>query len=296
MNLSFVAVLIGAVAVLILWRPRRPRSRQASGLSDAELAASAGPVARRLVQGIVAVLTYVLGPVRLLRTHEVKRPPPVTPLTPAEFDALPVETQRWMTHGEATLERQGFARAARLSTEPTTSVRSYVSLLEHGFHTTLASVVVTRGEQGRTGQAILFRSELADGTVVATTSHRLRSRFPRRPRFDGMVFPDVVDPKALLALHRFRVEERAAGIPLRKITTAPNPIAYQAREMSETYDYWVGIGYYREGSNGNLRLTPKGAACMVWRAKFPWAQLTDWRDGRARNAVLARYAAAHPGF
>lgn len=107
-----------------------------------------------------------------------------------------------------------------------------------------------------------------------------------------MVFPDIVDPKALLALHRFRVQERAGGAPLRKITTAPNPVAYQAREMAESYDYWLQIGYYREASNGNLGLTPKGAICMVWRAKFPWAQLTDWRDERARRRVLARFAAA----
>jgi len=107
-----------------------------------------------------------------------------------------------------------------------------------------------------------------------------------------MVFPDVVDPKELLALHRFRVREQTHGQPPRAITTAPDPIAYQAREMADTFDYWVRIGYYHPAAGETLRLTAKGAVCLAWRAKFPWAQISDRRDARARQLLLARYAAA----
>jgi hypothetical protein len=293
MTLIVIAAVIGFVVTFALeWRKaaRRRASEQAEGgparrMEWTATDRAAHPILWRFAQTFVAVFMYVLGPLRLLRTHEIKRTGAVAPLTPADFEALAAETQSWLNTAQATLERNGFVRPARMRMDVTGSASSYGTLLEHRDHTTLGTVSVTRGEKGRTAEAILFRSEVADGTFVLTASNHVRRRFPRRPQHDAMVFPGL-GPTDLLALHRFRVAQRALGKPPRVITTTRDPIAYQARELSETYDFWLRIGYYRPGAGETLRLTPKGAICLVWRAKFPWAQISDWRDSRARALVL----------
>ena len=287
-----VGLITFVVTFVLAWRrdARRRASEQAKGAPARPMEWTAAdraahPILWRFAQTFVAIFMYVLGPLRLLRTHEVKRTGAVAPLSPADFGALPVEMQSWLNTAQSTLERNGFVRPTRMRTDTTGSVSSYLSLAEHRDHTTLGTVSVTTGEHGKTAEAILFRSEVADGTVVLTASNHVRRRFPSRPRYDAMVFPGV-GPTDLLALHRFRVAQRALGKPPRVITTTRDPVAYQAREMADTYDYWLRIGYYRPGAGETLRLTPKGAICLVWRAKFPWAQITEWRDTWARTRVL----------
>jgi hypothetical protein len=297
--MGFIAV-VGVVTFVIVLELARRGSRppptddgsRAAGTSPAQ---TAGPVAQGIAKRIVSLLTYVLGPLRLLRTHEINPAGAAAPLTGDEFKALPAATQRSLTEGEAALQHHGFGRPARVRTHASKHVRSYMSLLELTDQTTLATVSVVASDRiEKVVEAIFFRSQAADGTFVVTANGRVRMRFPRRPGFDTMVFPDVSDPSTLFALHRFRVTERAAGQRLRPVASAPDPVAYQTREMSETCDHWLRIGYYRHGAGDTLRLTLKGAAFTVWRAKFPWAQITDWRDERARRRVLARRAAARP--
>ncbi len=294
--MNFLALAAALIAFAAVWGFSRglakERQRRSERRNDLAAEQAAHPHVWRVARIFVAALMYVLGPLRLLRTHQVKRGGAVDPLTAADFEALPPESQRWIAEGESALEQLGFEHPTRMRSDTTASTTSAFSLLEHRDHSSLASVSVTRGEQGRTAQAIIFRSETADGTVVATATNRVRRRFPHRPGFDTMVFPDVVDPKKLLALHRFRVRERTGGNPPRAITTAPDPIAYQTREMADTFEYWVRIGYYRPAAGDTLHLTPLGAVCLVWRAKFPWAQISDRRDARARQLLLARYAVA----
>ena len=294
--MNFLALAAACIALAAVWGfsqgLAKERQRRAGRPHDPAADQAAHPHLWRFAQKCVAALMYVLGPIRLLRTHLVKRAGAVVPLTPTDFDALPPESQRWLTQGQAALEQLGFEHATRMRSEATPSTTSYLSLLEHQDHTTLATVSVTLGREGRSAQAIIYRSEAADGTVVLTATNRARRRFPHRPRHAAMVLPDVVDPKELLALHRFRVREQAEGKPPRRIATSPDPVAYQTREMADTFDYWVRIGYYRPAADDTLRLTPKGAVCLVWRAKFPWAQISDSRDARARELLLTRYADA----
>jgi hypothetical protein len=285
MTLAAWAALIAFVTILALARMGRRAAGNAPGTQDAAVPQAAHPILWPFAQAVAAGLMYVRGPLRLLRTHEIKRTGAVAPLTPADFEALPDETRHWLHTTQSTLERNGFVRPTRMRADATSAVTSYLSLLEHRDHTTLGTVSVTRGDQGKTAEAILFRSEVGDGTVVLTASNHVRRRFPRRPHYDAMVFPGL-GPTDLLALHRFRVGQRALGKPPRVITTTRDPVAYQAREMAATYDYWVSIGYYRPGVGETLRLTPKGAIGLVWRAKFPWAQITEWRESRARTRVL----------
>jgi hypothetical protein len=101
-----------------------------------------------------------------------------------------------------------------------------------------------------------------------------------------------VDPATLLRIHRFRLRERPGAAPPRSVTRQPDPIAYQLHEAEQTRAQWLRIGYYRSLADGTLRPTLRGAVCLSWRGMFPWAQLTDARDARARRAQLARYATA----
>jgi len=176
--------------------------------------------------------------------------------------------------------------------DSTAHITTYISLFEHEDHSTLASVSVVQHDRGSCAEVVFFRSEGADGTAIISTNARVKRRFPRRPGQHALSFPELSDPTALLAVHRFRIRDRSGDRSPRAITRLPDPVAYQRREALEAFDHFLRIGYYRRAPNETMRLTPKGAVCTVWRGKFPWAQFTDWRDGRTRRVVLARYAAA----
>ena len=153
----------------------------------------------------------------------------------------------------------------------------------------VATVSLTQSDRAQSAEILFLRSELADGTVIVTTNGRVKRRFPRRSGYDALSFPKFSEPIELLKLHRFRVTDRARAAPARQISRAPDPIEHQRRETLETYDHFLRIGYYRRSPTDTLRLTPKGAVCMTWRGKFPWAQITAWSDEQQRQSVLARY-------
>jgi hypothetical protein len=290
-RLFLVAVAVGTLSGLLRAVARARRNRAGAGAAKAEETAptrTPGPLAR----GIAGCLMYVLGPLRVLRTHQIMPSQAAIPVTPTDFDSWPARARSYVTRTEGILALLGFGAGVHARMTSTTNVSTFVSLLEHQDHSTLASVSVVQREEGPVTKIIFFRSELADGTVVITTNGRVKRRFPRRPGQVALSFPELSRASALLAVHRFRVREHSGGRPPRTITRAPDPVAYQRREALETFDHFRRIGYYRQESNETLRLTPKGALCTVWRGKFPWAQFTDWRDAHSRNVVLTRYLAA----
>jgi hypothetical protein len=278
-----LAALLGLRAVLTLLG----RRQRASG-SPRPAPPPPGPV----VQGIIAALMYVIGPLRLLGRHELVPTRAALPVPSGVFDALPEQVRQYITRTEATLQQIGFGPGVRMVSDATVRARSYASLLEHGDHTVLATVSLTQSDRVQNTEILFLRSELADGTVMVTSNGRLKRRFPRRPGYDALSFPKLSDPIELLKMHRFRVTDRAA--PARQVSRAPDPIEHQRREMRETYDHFLRIGYYRRSPTDTLRLTPKGAVCTTWRGKFPWAQITDWRDEQRRQSVLARYDGSKP--
>jgi hypothetical protein len=246
-----------------------------------------------LVKWLVAIAQYVIGPARLYRTHTVAASGELARLSAQEEAAMPTELRTFLADTERALQVLGFGAPLRVRERPNATVVGYSSLLEHTEQTTLATVSAVsavHAAPGRTAVAVFFRSECADGQVVLSTNSRLPRRFPRRRGHRSISFPSVVDPAALYQIHRVRTAECTQRAPLRPVTRAPDPIAYQVGETTDGYASWVAIGYYRRVSNELLRPTLRGAVCMVWRAKFPWAQLTNWRDGRTRASVLKRAA------
>ena len=281
MAVAFVALLCLSVALSLLGRRQRASHSQKPAPPQPP-----GPV----VQGIIAVLMYVIGPLRLLSKHELV-PARAADLVPSEaFDALPDQLRQYITRTEATLRQVGFGPGVRMVSEATVRAKSYASLLEHEDRTVLATVSLTQGDRAQNTEILFLRSELADGTIVVSSNGRLKRRFPRRSGYDALSFPNLSDPIDLLKLHRFRVTDRAGGAPARRVSRAPDPIEHQRREMLETYDHFLRIGYYKRVPTDTLRLTRKGAVCTTWRGKFPWAQITEWRDEQKRRGVLARYS------
>jgi hypothetical protein len=203
--------------------------------------------------------------------------------------------RQYITRTEGALQQLGFGAAVRMCSEAASNTKSYASLLEHPDHTVLAMVSSTQTIGGRSAEVLFLRSEAADGIVVVTTNGRVKRRFPRRPGYDVIAFPDFSDPGALLALHRFRLSDRDGGAPPRAVTRGTDPLAYQRREGAETYEYFVRVGYYRRSSSDVLQPTLKGAVCLTWRGMFPWAQMSAARDERDRGRVLGRYKGSASG-
>lgn len=244
-------------------------------------------------RAFVSLLAYALGPLRLWSTHRL--PPPaqtVTSTSPNEFDQLPDEVRHYLTKSEVALQLEGFGSPVRAQAQTSPQVTTYFSLLEHDGHETLATVGAVRTVRGKTVCMTLFRSEVSGGPIVVTTNSPHTQRFPDRPGYEAVAFSAITDPVALFRMHRFRTSERASDKPLTKVTRAPDPIAYQTRENAEAHERWLRIGYYDRMANGVLRPTLRGAVCLVWRAKFPWAQIERRRRTRERDAILARYAQA----
>jgi len=276
--LYILAVLISIVLIGGFW-PGRSRGALAAGEMD-----SAGGI----IRAIVGLPVYLLGPIAVFLRHVADPTTPARPLVGDDALEMPPDLQTTLTNAESALQQLGFGASVRMISHAHRNVTSYGALLEHSDGCTIASVMAARTKQGITVTAILFRSELADGTPVMTTNVRSKPLFPDRPGHDVMSFPGVLDPARLLALHRFRVRDRVGGAAPRPITRAPDPIAYQVREANETYAFMIATGYFRRTRTGRLRPTLMGATCMVWRSKFPWAQIIARRRGRAREAVLAR--------
>jgi hypothetical protein len=283
-----LAVFAGALVVLLgiesAWS-LHGRKKGASSSDGTAPPPAPGPVAR----SIVRVLMYVVGPLRLLLKHEIVPARATAPLTPAEFSALPESVQRYITQTETTLQQIGFGSPVRMCSEGASSVKSFGSLLEHPDHIVLATVSDTLSTRGQGAEILFLRSDVADGTVVVTTNGRVKRRFPRRAGYDALSFPDFSDPVALLELHRFRVADRAGDTPRRTLSRAPDPLAYQRRELVDTFEHFLQIGYYRRSRADTLRLTVKGAVCTTWRGMFPWMQISEASDERRRQRVLARY-------
>ena len=230
MPVAFAAFLGLSAALTLLGRRQRT-----SGSQKPTPPPPPGPV----VQGLIAVLMYVIGPLRLLGRHELVPTRAAVPVPSGVFDALPETVRQYITRIEATLQQIGFGPGVRMVSEATARAKSYASLLEHADHTVLATVSLTQSDRAESTEILFLRSVLADGTVIVSSNGRLKRRFPRRPGYDALSFPKFSDPIALLKLHRFRVTDRAGAAPARQVSRAPDPVEHQRREMLETYDHFL---------------------------------------------------------
>jgi hypothetical protein len=240
------------------------------------------------IKWLVALVGYVNGPIRVFRTQRIGPAVDVTPISAEDERAMPEELRAYLTRVEQGLSERGFGVATRAIVRPLGAVTAYASLLENTDHATLASAIVTRTVRGNTMATTIFRSDFGNGEVLISSNDLRRRRLPRQRGYAVVRFPGI-EPTALYDVHRFRAAEYARVAPMQKMTRHPDPLTYQVRETAESHERWIEAGYFRRAADGGLRPTRRGAVCVVWRGKFPWLQLTRWRDRRARAAVMARY-------
>jgi len=246
----------------------------------------APPQVNALIKQWVALRMYFMGPARLYNTHQLAPVESRALLTADDEQAMPAAIRTYMHSTEQALVALGFRPVGRtVARRPTAGgITSYATVLEHPERHTMATTVATQAQRGRAAASLGFKNALTDGRVMLTSNSSTPRRFPRRPKHDTIYFPDVTEAAALDRLHRLRVGDA----PVATITAAGDALAYFAAEETESRDAWLRAGYYRRMHDGVLRPTRLGALCMVWRTKFPWAQLTRWRDERQRAAVYSR--------
>jgi hypothetical protein len=238
----------------------------------------------------VSLHMYFQGP-RVLHAVGPRDESTVVPVSAEAWKQAPPAVRDQLTLAEAGLAALGFGVPTR-GASMRTNASSCFSLVEHAEGHTLASVVVMITSTGRSSPSLLFESELADGTHVSTANSAAKRRFPRVGGSDSISFPEARDAAALYAMHRLRVSTLAAGAPTRPVTRGADPLEHQRREGAEFYARMVAAGYYRPTGDGRHALTRRGAAFFTWRGLFPWAQVTDWRDERRRDAWRRRAHAA----
>ena len=234
----------------------------------------------------VAFAMYVKGPMRLYATHRVGLVEHRTLLSPADEQAMPDVIRTYLNESERALAGLGFQNMARTIARRATAggMTSYATLLEHHPRHTIATIVATQSQRGRAAASVMFKTTLVTGRVILTSNSTVQKRLPRRPGHDAINFPEVVDLVALDRIHQFRV----GAAPVAEKSVGGDALVYLAADEKEAKDGWVRAGYYRRTTDGDLRLTRRGAIAMVWRGKFPWAQLTRWHDERQRAAIYSR--------
>lgn len=277
----------------------RPASAPAPAPAPGQPGAPAdgSPLMRYVIRPLVRLHMYVKGPMVLYRTPPRPTGHTVVPFDAAADAALRPPAREFLDRGEAALADLGFAAPVRGVLTAATNVTTYFSLLEHPEHGALATLAAlqTGGKPHvppKVVPLIFYRTEFDDGRAMVTTNASTKRRFPRRPDVDHARFPAVRDPKSLYRVHRFRVGERAATVPVRRATRGADPLAYQQRESEQDQERWVTIGYYRRTPDGALAVTRRGATLLAWRGMFPWAQIVDRRDENRAAEILRRWRAA----
>jgi hypothetical protein len=135
-HLVVVAVLAGLIWLICVIVA--DEAKASAGGATAVSLEDLHPVPR----AVVSVLVYVTGPLRLWSTHRLAPPTQtVTSMSRNEFDQLPDEVRRHLTDSELALQREGFGSPVHARAQTTPQVTSYLSLLEHSGHETLATVV-----------------------------------------------------------------------------------------------------------------------------------------------------------
>ncbi|HEX6534099.1 MAG TPA: hypothetical protein VF041_05855 [Gemmatimonadaceae bacterium] len=261
--------------------PRQPRRR---ALDD--------PAIPLPIRWYLMATRHVRDPRVLMRSAPTSTTSTLEPLTPDDEARMAGPLLDYMTDAEDALRGAGFAPPFRATNRRLANGRSCVSLLEHARGEALGFVLVSEYRHIGLTATAAFRTDFADGVQLWTSNSQMPRRMPRRPNTITVRLADEHDVGALYALHAFRVEERARTVPVRRLTRGDDPIAFQAAEGRETYDFLVKVGYYRPAGPDTIRYTRRGAVLVAWRGLFPWRQIIAGREAREAAAVRTRFAAA----
>jgi hypothetical protein len=246
----------------------------------------APPQVNALIKWWVELATYVTVPARIHKTHVLSTSERRTVITHGDLSAMPDAIRAYIFQTAQGLDDLGFTIVAHTVAHRAMAggFTSYATLLEHPDRHTMATVIATQAQRGRATAFLVFKNTLLDGRSVQTSNSKLPRLVPAHPRQEVISFPGVTEPAMLDRIHRFRV----GSAPVAPITAAGDAVAYYAAEEADGHQLRVRSGYYRRMAAGDLRLTWRGAIGMVWRGRFPWLQLTRWRDERQRAAVYSR--------
>ena len=236
---------------------------------------------------LIILRPFIVGPIVLHRTHSMSVH---TDYEPVHFarDVVPQEVWDRIRKAVASLTPCGFETVAHFRHSRNVWAVGYVILLKNSNLITVARLITSFGTRiaGRPGQGgLVFITELADGTELATTNVTTLSGNPPRKDRRVLWMPEIEDPRELYKLHKQLVE---------KYGKAPKPfnlngdiIEYMKQHSEAQMARWDKNGHYKlDSTNNHYRLTWKGATIHAWKHTWPIKPLhRAWRKHQTNKLL-----------
>lgn len=242
----------------------------------------------------VASLPFILCPVLIHRTQWTSLDPGLVPFNP-DGPGSPEVLRSHFAATAAGLDRVGFTPARYYRTKLASANADAAVLLFWNEKTWETARVLTAASKDSlvATSFTVFCSEFSDGTEVVTSNRESARSFPsRKPPYHGRAFPQVHEIGQLLAVHRARVENLAAG----RIAVDPvagDPDGYIRRvDFEVPFAHHVACGYtYVDEMARVQRMTWKGAILSTWKLMPPikqvrlaWERMAAARELRSLKA------------
>ena len=254
------------------------------------------------VAGIIALILlapFILGPVLIHRTQWISLDPGLSPFNP-DGPGSPEVLRSHFTETAAELDRLGFTPKRYYQTkQATTNADGSVLLFQNEKTWETARVLTAVGSDSRIASSfVVFVSEFSDGTEIVTSNRASALIYPRRkPPYHGRAFPQVRESGRLLAVHRARVANLAAGrIPVDPV--GDDPDGYIRRvDFEVPYAHHVACGYnYVDEMARVQRLTWKGAILATWKLLPPIKQIRLASERMIAARELGNLKSERPDF
>jgi hypothetical protein len=235
------------------------------------------------------LLPWVLGPLLIRRNYSIPRELAIEAFDPDEPET-PDAVRTGIEETARALAAEGFITRAHLLTEnKSPHGLMFMSLLENRPARVLARLVtlyVGRGKAMRRQTVLVFSTEYADGTEIATNNSRTLSNSPPCPWRTIVNVPDVEGARELYRIHADVVSHLAprseASVPLEG-----DPVAYQQAYAEREKGRFVECGYmYLDPETDCYRATWKGAVLMAWKLLWPVSAIRRARLRRRTEALL----------
>jgi hypothetical protein len=234
------------------------------------------------------LLPWVLGPVLIRRSYrfapELVTEPfdPEDPETPAAVRDSIEETAR-------ALAAEGFTPRAHLLTEnESPHGLMFLTLFENRPARVLARLLTLyagRGKAMRRQTLLVFSTEFADGTEIATNNSRTLSNTPPCPWRTIVSVPDAEGARDLYRTHTgvvAHLSPRSEAVPLEG-----DPAAYQQAYTNRERVRFAECGYlYLDPEADCYRATWKGAVLMAWKLLWPVSAIRRARLRRRTEELL----------
>jgi hypothetical protein len=246
--------------------------------------------------GLVAVaalslplLPWVLGPILIRRTCRLPREVAFQTFDPDDPETPAVVKESIAATGRA-LAGDGFAPRAHLLTEnESPHGLAFLTLFENRPARVLARLLTLytgRGKALKRQTALVFSTEFADGTEIATNNTQTLSNSPPCPWRTIVNVPDVRDARELYRIHT----DVVAHLSPRSAACDPvqgDPMGHQQAYTNRERARFVDCGYtYLDPDADCYRATWKGAVLMAWKLLWPVSAVRRARLRRRTEALL----------